>query len=186
MGIVGVLALAAGWMIWRDRSTPGPTTTLLASPTTTTSVAITTTTAAATTTTSEDDRIAEIEQILTDLWFGWFDAIYRKDADALWDVVATQRQHDAGTAAMENLTFESAPTREELDVRVSDVLLDRDDCLVVFQHLTANPLEGAPSIETVEVMWPDPRHGWRFATSWVHPNDLWQADCDEVVREVTP
>jgi hypothetical protein len=84
VGIVGVLALAAGWMIWRDRSTPGPTTTLLASPTTTaespTTTQLVTTTAerSTTSTTTEEKRLAEVEQILTDLWFGWFDAIYRK------------------------------------------------------------------------------------------------------------
>lgn len=186
MGIVGVLALAAGWMIWRDRSTPGPTTTLLASPTTTTSVAITTTTAAATTTTSEDDRIAEVEQILTDLWFGWFDAIYRKDPDALWDVVATTAFHDAGVEAMSILEFNESPARELIDVEVNEVLLDRHDCLVVFATASAPFLAGDSTNSTVKVLWPDDSRSWRFATSWQHPRDLWQADCDDVVREVTP
>jgi hypothetical protein len=178
-------------MIWREPSTPGPTTTtLLATPTTTTesttTVAVTTSTSAATTTTSEEERIAEVEQILTDLWFGWFDAIYERNSDDLWNVVATTRQHEAGIAAMDNLSFVSAPSVEGLDVQVNEVLLDRNDCLVVHQTLTALTLEGSPSVETVEVMWPDPRYGWRFATSWAHPEDLWKADCDEVVREETP
>ena len=105
MGIVGVLALAAGWMIWRDRSTPGPTTTFLASPTTiaeastTTQLVATTDDATTTSTTTEEQRLAEVEQILTDLWFGWFDAIYRKDADALWEVVANENYHTTGVEA---------------------------------------------------------------------------------------
>lgn len=185
MGIVGVLALAAGWMIWRDRSTPGPTTTLLASPTTTTSVAITTTTAAATTTTSEDDRIAEVEQILTDLWFGWFDAIYRRDPDALWDVVATTSYHETGMQAMDGLVFESPPTESGLTILVQDILLDRPDCLVVQNTVSVPFLAGDPVAPSVDVLWAHER-GWRLATSWVHPNDLWLADCDEVVREETP
>lgn len=186
MGIVGVLALAAGWMIWRDRSTPGPTTTLLASPTTTTSVAITTTTAAATTTTSEDDRVAEVEQILTDLWFGWFDAIYRRDPDALWDVVATTSTHESGVRAMTSLEFVQAPSPENISITIDDVLLDRPDCLVVVNTVSVDFIRGTPSDTAVEVLWPDPNSMWRFATSWVHPDDLWQADCDEVVRETTP
>ena len=172
-------------MIWRDRSTPGPTTTLLASPTTTTSVAITTTTAAATTTTSEDARIAEVEQILTDLWFGWFDAIYRRDADDLWEVVATTSKHQAGLRAMDTLQFSSPPSRSEIEVSVEEILLDRSDCLVPFGTTTAAFIQDG-TVEGLEVLWPDLRYGWRMATSWVFPDDLWQADCDEVVREATP
>ena len=150
VGIVGVLALAAGWMIWRDRSTPGPTTTLLASPTTTTSVAITTTTAAATTTTSEDARIAEVEQILTDLWFGWFDAIYRKDADALWDVVATTSTHESGVREpWTSLEFVQAPSPENISITIDDVLLDRPDCLVVVN--TVSVLSFAEHLRTPQL-----------------------------------
>ena len=186
MGIVGVLALAAGWMIWRDRSTPGPTTTLLASPTTTTSVAITTTTAAATTTTSEDARIAEVEQILTDLWFGWFDAIYRKDADALWEVVANQNYHTTGVEAMDTVVFTAAPAKSAMSVDTHQVLLDREDCLVAVSDIRATFIEGSPTSNQVNVLWSDPRYEWRFASAWRHASDLWQADCDEVVREETP
>ncbi|HEY7583952.1 MAG TPA: hypothetical protein VIB78_10080, partial [Acidimicrobiia bacterium] len=115
VGIVGVLALAAGWMIWRDRSTPGPTTTLLASPTTTaespTTTQLVTTTAegSTTSTTTEEQRLAEVVQILTDLWFGWFDAIYRKDPDALWEVVANQNYHATGVEAMDTVVFTTGP-----------------------------------------------------------------------------
>jgi hypothetical protein len=73
VGIVGVLALAAGWMIWRDRSTPGPTTTLVAAPTTTleasTTVGVSTTVETGTTAMTAEQREAEVEEILTDLWF---------------------------------------------------------------------------------------------------------------------
>jgi hypothetical protein len=190
VGIVGVLALAAGWMIWRDRSTPGPTTTLLAAPTTTpepsTTVAISTTVETSTAATTEEQREAEVEQILTDLWFGWFDAIYRKDPDALWEVVATTTKYDAAVAAMDNLTFLASPDAPSLNVQVLDILLDREDCLVA-QSVTEAPfLTGSPSSESVQVLWPDPLRGWRFATSWVYAADLWQADCDDVARETTP
>ncbi|HKZ19635.1 MAG TPA: hypothetical protein VJQ57_05940, partial [Acidimicrobiia bacterium] len=115
VGIVGVLALAAGWMIWRDRSTPGPTTTFLASSTTvdeastTTQLVTTSDDAITTSTATAEQRLAEVEQILTDLWFGWFDAIYRKDADALWEVVATSSKYESAVAAMDTLHFQTPP-----------------------------------------------------------------------------
>jgi hypothetical protein len=179
-------------MIWRDRSTPGPTTTLLASPTTTaespTTTQLVTTTAegSTTSTTTEEQRLAEVEQILTDLWFGWFDAIYRKDADALWNVVATTTFHGAGVQAMDILEFDEAPTREVIEVDVDAILLDREDCLVAFSSASAPFLANDPTNSTVKVMWPDTSGHWRFASSWQHSGDLWQADCDEVEREVTP
>ena len=40
--------------------------------------------------------------------------------------------------------------------------------------------------ESSTFLWPDQRYGWRFATPGCTPDDLWLADCDEVVREVTP
>jgi hypothetical protein len=179
-------------MIWRDRSTPGPTTTLLASPTTTaespTTTQLVTTTAegSTTSTTTEEQRLAEVEQILTDLWFGWFDAIYRKDADALWNVVATTPFHEAGIAAMDELTFDAEPSSEQLGVTIVDVLLDRPDCLVVQNTVSMPFLVTNPSDSGVNVLWPDERYGWRFATAWVYPGDLWKADCDDLVREETP
>jgi hypothetical protein len=190
VGIVGVLALAAGWMIWRDRSTPGPTTTLLAAPTTTpepsTTVAISTTFETSTTATTEEQREAEVEQILTDLWFGWFDAIYRKDAEALWQVAANENYYTTGIEAMEALDFIDAPDMSAVEVDTQDVLLDREDCLVAFSEITARFIQGSPTSTQVNVLWFDPRYGWRFASAWRHSSDLWQADCDEVVREITP
>jgi hypothetical protein len=162
----------------------------LAAPTTTpapsTTVVITTTVEASTTVPTEDQRQAEVEDILTDLWFGWFDAIYRKDADALWEVVATTAKFEAGVEAMNTLVFVHPPTPDGIDVKIDKLLLDRTDCLVPFGTTTATFLNGEPSVKGLEVLWPDPRHGWRLATSWVHAEDLWLADCDDVVRENTP
>jgi hypothetical protein len=179
-------------MIWRDRSTPGPTTTLLASPTTTaespTTTQLVTTTAerSTTSTTTEEKRLAEVEQILTDLWFGWFDAIYRKEADALWDVVATTSKFEAGLQAMDTLAFTEPPSRAGIHVEIDELLLDRADCLVPYGTTSSEFLSGKPSVTGLEVLWPDPRRDWRMATSWVFPQELWLADCDEVTREETP
>jgi hypothetical protein len=142
---------------------------------------------ASTTITSEEQRRAEVEELLGDLWFGWFDAIYRKDPDALWRVVATTQRYDAAVGAMNSLTFLQAPTREGVIVRDLDLLLDREDCMVAFYEIDVSSFRGDEMVSTgVSVMWPDERYGWRFATSWLFANDLWQQDCDNLQREITP
>ncbi len=132
--------------------------------------------------------MAEVEGILRGLWFGWFDAIYRKDPDALWEVVATEKLYEAGVAAMDREgLFTEAPTREGTVVEVLEVLLDRPDCLVVWNRVDVSVYRGAGAVSSsVDVLWPDPRYGWRQATAWSGPGDLWINDCDLVTRESTP
>ncbi len=190
MGIVGVLALALGGLLWRNWNTAAPapqtTTTLLAVVTTTNSTSTTATTVPSPTTTTEAQRVAEVEMILTDLWLGWFDALFRDDVDALWLVVATTSKQEAGVSAMETVPFVRPPALDELMVEVRDVLLDRPDCLVVQARIEAPFVGEGTGTEGVYVLWPDSRYGWRMATTWVYANDLWLSDCDEMVREETP
>jgi hypothetical protein len=134
-----------------------------------------------------EDRLVEVEGILQGLWFGWFDAIYRQDPDALWQVVATTRFYDAGVAAMDSMEFVAAPSSEGVDVSLTEILLDRDDCLVVHHSVDISMFLGpGEDSQTVSVLWPDALHGWRFATAWQHPRDLWLMDCDTMEREETP
>ena len=127
VGIVGVLALALG-LLWRSQNTAAPTTST-SSTSTTALAAVTTTTSVATTlsptTTSAEQRVAEVEAILTDIWFGWLDAIYRKDADALWDVVATTSHHEAGLEAMERSPSMVSHHAADFGLLSTRVLLDR-------------------------------------------------------------
>jgi hypothetical protein len=132
--------------------------------------------------------LAEVETILQELWFGWFDAIYRKDADALWEVVATTKKHEEGLAAMamEGL-FVEPPSVDGVVILRLDILRDEDDCLVVYSEEDYSAFRGNVGIgQGVSVLWPDPRYGWRFATSWRNAEDLWAGDCDKLVRETTP
>jgi hypothetical protein len=188
---VAVLALTLIVLSVRGDSSSNPTTTtLVAGPsttTTTTSTPSTTTTGATTLTTTVEQRLAEVEVLLQDLWFGWFDAIYRKDPDALWEVVATTTFYDAGVAAMETTQFTSEPRANEVMIPAAEILLDRQDCLVVFHEVDLSSFlgDGATS-EVVTVLWPDSRYGFRFATDWQFRNDLWLDDCDNLDRDPTP
>jgi hypothetical protein len=193
IGIVGILGVIAVLAWPRDEDpggdAAGPTATTTTAPPTTSSTppSTTTTTEPTTTTISAEARIAEVEAILRDLWFGWFDAIYRKDADALWEVVATSTIHQSGVEAFEVLPFAREPAADLVQVSIIDVLLDRSDCLVVHHEIDISEVRGEPAATAVvSVLWPDERYGWRFATSWANPNDLWLSDCDALQREQTP
>ena len=180
--VVGMGALVAVLL----RNDPTPITTTVVTTTTTTTAPSTASSATTTLTTTADQRLAEVETILQELWFGWFDAIYRKDADALWEVVATTRGYESGLAAMESMEFLAQPTVQEVRVTIIEILLDREDCLVVENAVDLTGILGIVGDPTVNVLWPDPNYGWRFATDWSNATDLWLDDCDVVAREATP
>jgi hypothetical protein len=187
VGVVAVLALTLIVSSVRgDSSSYPPATTLVASPSpTTTTSPPSTTTAAATLTTTAEQRLAEVEVLLQELWFGWFDAFYRKDTEALWDVVATRTFFADGVAAMDSMEFTAEPTLEMVVVRDLTILLDRPDCLVVENSINMTAFRGLNGGTTVTVLWPDEPYGLRFATGWQYANDLWVNDCDNLTRDPT-
>lgn len=152
------------------------------------SVTSTTALPSTTSTTTAEQRVEEVRIILEDLWFGWFDAIYRKDPEALWRVVANEEGHEAGVAAMDRAEFTESPTREGVVTLDLEILLDRPDCLVVYVVHDLSAFKGSAGTgdAIVDVLWPDARYGWRFAAHWKYRDDLWQADCDYRTRESTP
>ena len=191
VGVVAVLALTLIVLSVQGGLSSFPSTTTLSAELTTsaeTSTSVSSTpTEATTVTTTAEQRLAEVEELLRELWFGWFDAIYRKDPDALWQVVATTGGYQAGIAAMDSLEFTAVPSKAAVVIDLLDLLLDRDDCLVAFYSINVSGFRGSGSIsERVSVLWPDDRYGFRLATDWTHPNDLWLSDCDNLNREVTP
>jgi hypothetical protein len=188
---VGIVAGTAAVLLTAlNNDSDGPpetTTTMTTSTTSSTLASVTTTTEPITSVTTQEQRLAEVEELLQDLWFGWFDAIYRKDEEALWRVVATADKHAEGVSAMAFASFESVPTRQGVVVRSLEILLDRPDCLVVFSELDVTEFRGEGATSSgVDVLWPDPRYGWRQATSWINRNDIWLHDCDNLERDVTP
>lgn len=138
-------------------------------------------------TTTAEQRRAEVTAILQENYFRWFDAIYRQDADALWEVVATSRAYEDGVNAMGAMAFLKSPSQDEVAIQVRDLLLDRPDCLVVYFEIDVTAFRGAEAVaQAVDVLWPTASGDWRFATSWSNPDDLWLDDCDLLEREDTP
>ena len=89
-----------------------------------------------------------MEAILTDVWFGWFDAIYQKDPDALWRVVATTPFHEAGLRAMEQLSFD-----EQIARPVRNAVEDRElpQAMLNFSSLEALRRAFVGAIKSIEI-----------------------------------
>ena len=181
-----VVALAVGvWVLWpRDTTNPTTTTTsVLAAPTTTTAVPTTTTSDTTTTTGANQDpeiieTVAEAEEVLRNLWFGWFEGIYNQDEDRIKEVVASQSQLDAAVAAFDLATFGAAPTPEGIELFDTEILRTDTECLVVISTIDVSDFRGdGASSRSVEVL-RNVDGEWKFVASWAHANDLWGQDCE--------
>jgi len=181
-----VVGLAVGVVLAWPSGTENPPDTL-ADATTTTSTSVppeTTTSVTETTTTTADDgetshvveTVAEAEEILRNLWFGWFEGIYNEDEDRIREVVATKQMLDAALNAFE-APFLQEPSAEAIDLDL-EILRADTECLAVWGSLDVRAFRGPDGLtESLQVLrFTD--EGWKFATSWVHRDDLWEADCE--------
>jgi hypothetical protein len=180
-----VVGLAIGVVVLWPRSTAdeppvGGATTTTSTSTSAPADTTTTTDATTSTTVTPDDHVVETveeaEAILQELWFGWFEGIYNEDEDRIREVVATEQMLEAARDAF-GATFESPPTREGVELEI-EILRADSDCLVTWGLLDVTAFRGPEATtESVQVMrWVD--DAWRFATSWVNRDDLWEADCE--------
>ena len=180
-----VAGLALGiWFLWPDGGPTGNTaTTVVASPTTTVTVAAvdssTTTTAETTSTLAEShivETVEEAEEILRELWFGWFEGIYNQDEDRIREVVATDHQHVLALGQFGSMQFERMPDRKDILFTDSDILLADNQCLVIH---TTTQLTGFTNANTTDVhILRQTDLGWKFFGLWSRPSDLWESDCD--------
>jgi hypothetical protein len=150
--------------------------------TTTTTLATTTTTLATTTTTTTDagshvvETVEEAEEILRELWFGWFEGIYHQDEDRIREVVATEQMLNSALNAF-GAPFEQAPTPEGIHLEV-EILRSTPQCLVTWGTLDITDFRGPEATtNSVQVL----RYfegSWKFMASWIHRDDLWESDCE--------
>ena len=191
VGVVAVLALTLIVLSVQGGSpSPSTTTTLVVSPPTTTSTSAVSTTAAepTTLTTSAEQRLVEVEELLGDLWFGWFDAIYRKDPDALWQVVATTTFHDDGSSSDgHDGIYRRYPIGAMSSSRNVAILFDQA------RLPGRRKLRGHDRIPwTYAVTQPSRSFGQTCATAFASlrvgssPMTFGCNDCDNLIREVTP
>lgn len=194
LGVIAALAVA----IWAavaqggdeipSTTTTLPPSTTSAPPTTisTTTVAPTSTTTTPTTTPAEttattvdaEARAEEVRLILQDLYFRWFDAIYRNDEEAVREIAATQNNLDDFRNAIEEMDLPSAPDPGDIQIHDVEVLRWDESCLVVYSVLDLSNWRGDGAIsEGVDVLLPVEGE-WRLGTAWGNKSDLWQQDCE--------
>ncbi|HXV72154.1 MAG TPA: hypothetical protein VEB69_12245 [Acidimicrobiia bacterium] len=191
-GVLIAIALGVGvFLLWPRSSDDPPADTIAAGTSTTTAStsesSSTTSTRAAASTTDEGghvvETVEEAEEILRQLWFGWFEGIYNQDEDRIREVVATQQMLKAATEAF-GTGFESPPSVDAIVVEVEILRSDRE-CLVTYGSLDVSAFRGPGSqTESVQVL-RNMDGEWRFATSWVHPDDLWEADCESELQPLS-
>jgi hypothetical protein len=151
-------------------------------PTTTAAAPTITTTIPPTTTTTVIDRRSEIEGIVADFYFAWFDGIYRRDPETLDRAAGSNAVLEQGIAAFETLEFTAPPTRDALGVKLKNVLLDRPDCLVISADIDFRSFVDFDEVmEAVDVFF-RVGDGWGRAVSFKYEQELWQVACDHMQR----
>jgi len=183
-----VLGLALGiWLLWPDgNAASGTATTIAASPATSTTVdnTVTTTIPAATTTLSIADShvvetVEEAEEILRELWFGWFEGIYNQDEDRIREVVATEELFESAANQFGVMVFNDLPHEAEVMVEMTEILHADDDCLAVWSEVSAKFRDGRS--DGVQILRWVGDH-WLLLSVWTNKGDLWGADCESVLQ----
>ena len=180
-----VVGLAVGiWALWpREDSTTTTTTPPGAvEPTSTSSVAMSTTTIEVTTSSGSDTHVVttveEAQEILRQLWFGWFEGIYNQDEERIKEVVGTQAMLDSARGAFGTLRFASPPSEDE--IRFADIEILRADasCLALWISGEVGFVDvETPSVTSVEgARWTGT--SWVLVSTWRYRDDIWEADCE--------
>lgn len=183
--IVGLFAvvLAIGvWFLWPrgESASPATTTVQAVQPTTTKASDITTsTTLTSTTETASESHVVETveeaEEILRELWFGWFEGIYNQDEDRIREVVATDHQFNLAASQFGNMTFDQAPLPEDLAYSETEILRADEQCLAVWSTTSISGFTSQRTADVHVIRWRDGK--WRFFSLWAFRNDLWESDC---------
>lgn len=190
--LVGLALVFAACSDSTPTSTLAPGTTAPATTASTTTEAPTTTSSTTTTTTqSPDERLAEIQALVEEAFFGRTLAIYEKDPSSLLSWAGSQSSYDNGLEAMDRTVYIQEPAPNNTTIIIDELLLDRPDCIVTRDTVTVaeGVIEGVvgPST-TIKVWWPGEGgrllHGaiWQDGT----PQFQWIEECDIAVRGVTP
>ena len=181
-----VVGLAVGiWALWpRDDSDPSPTTTPTAVETTATIPRTTTTTSVVptsfvTTSTAATHVVAtveEAEEILRDLWFGWFEGIYNQDEARIREVVGTQAMLEAARAQFGVMEFSAPPARESVSFSDLEILRSDEECLVLWATTDIHGFNDATTTDVHVLRHVEDR--WVLVSLWKFRNDLWEKDCE--------
>ncbi len=180
-----VVGLAIGvWALWPAGETDATSTTT-SSPSTTTSAPTTSATSDSTTTSAEASgpevvtTVEQAEEVLRELWFGWFEGIYNQDEDRIKEVVASQNQLEAAIAQFEVMEFDAAPKSSDFGFSETDILRSDAECLAVFSIVQASGFTDV-TFSGLHVLRPG-EDSWVLVSIWGSTDDLWEQDCEALL-----
>ncbi len=136
----------------------------------------------------DPERMLYAAEQLRKVYFKWYDGIYRKDPEALWEAVTRERAFERGLTAMEGMTFIAPPTLEGVKVEVLELYIDRPDCLVAAYQMDISSFRESGLIERITILWPHPQYGWRRNVSFGWPiiYGMWWENCFVAERPEFP
>jgi hypothetical protein len=158
-----------------DTIAGAPTTTTTTSPTTTTTTVPTTTTTSTTEGSHVVETVEEAEEILRELWFGWFEGIYHQDEDRIREVVASEHQYRLALEQFGNMTFVREPRPSDISYSETEILRSSSTCTVIWTDAHFSGFVEGTSSDVHVLRWDDQ---WLFFSLWAFPDDLWEADCE--------
>jgi hypothetical protein len=186
-----VVGLAGGvWLLWPRGSDDSPTADVDAGDVTTTlppddpapssSTSTTTTTSPTTTTTRPHvvETVAEAEEILRDLWFGWFEGIYEQDEDRIREVVVLEEAVSSAKESFGTMEFSRPPGPRLIELTSSELLRADADCLALWSHLDVSRFRPEATGTSGVYVMRRTETDWKLLSVWPLRDDLWESDCD--------
>jgi hypothetical protein len=178
-----IIGLALGaWLLWpRDAGVPTTTLPEAGATSTTTSTQVTSTAPTGISTTSTDadshvvETVAEAEEILRQLWFGWFEGIYNEDVDRIREVVVLEETVATATQSFGS-DFAREPEPSDISFAETQIVRSDQECLAIWSELILTGFSSGRSLGLEVLRWTD--HGWKSLSVWTSRSDLWEADCE--------
>jgi hypothetical protein len=128
--------------------------------------------------------VEEAEEILRDLWFGWFEGIYNQDEARIREVVGTQAMLDAAVESF-GAPFTAEPTLNGVLLSESELLRSDENCLVLWSTIDVSAFRGEGSHSQMVTVTRWAGDSWKLATTWAHKEDLWEADCESALSPLS-
>jgi hypothetical protein len=119
--------------------------------------------------------VEEAEEILRELWFGWFEGIYNQDEDRIREVVVLEQTVETAKESF-GVEFDRAPRREDVGFADTNILHSDNSCLVVWTVLQLSGFREGSSDGVEVIRWTD--DGWKSLSTWSREEDLWESDCE--------
>jgi predicted RNase H-like HicB family nuclease len=89
------------------------------------------------------ETVEEAEEILRELWFGWFEGIYHQDEDRIREVVGNPEQIQNAVDQFGVMEFEHMPTLSGISLDETEILRSDSECLALWSEVEADFRDGS-------------------------------------------